>query len=434
MTEFARAAPNEIRYLFIDFNSFFASVEQHDDPQLRGRPVMVLPLDSEHSSAIAASYEAKALGISRGTKVREAREICPDIAIRPARHDRYVIMHQLLMDEIERHLSIMRICSIDECLCKLDVYEHHPDRAEIKAMEIKQGLAQNVGPCLTASIGLGPSPMLAKLASNLVKPNGLTTLTLGMLPDRLEKLPLRGIAGIGSGVETRLMKAGVFNFRDLWNLEPKKARAIWGSVAGERFLYGLHGYDIVAPLPEAKRMIGHSRILSGMYREPHYARIVARALVLKAASRLRRYDLYTSLFNLSVKMTSGAYFTRETRLRPTQNSWTLLQALEESWSLFLQSLRRTPFPGAGPGASRMRKVSIHFAGLSPNPPQPDLFISPATDLQDARQANLWRRIDTLNQRYGKRTVMLAGQSQLDLNYLGVKIAFSRVPDMQEFNN
>lgn len=90
-----------LRFLFIDFNSYFAAVEQHDDPQLAGKPVIVIPIDSEHTGAIAASYEAKALGISRGTSVREARAICPGIAVRSARHDRYVEMHNRLMAEIE---------------------------------------------------------------------------------------------------------------------------------------------------------------------------------------------------------------------------------------------------------------------------------------------------------------------------------------------
>ena len=74
-----------LAYLFLDFNAYFASVEQHDHPELMGRPVIVTPLASEHTGAIAASYEAKAFGIKRGTKVRDARELCPDIAVMPAR-------------------------------------------------------------------------------------------------------------------------------------------------------------------------------------------------------------------------------------------------------------------------------------------------------------------------------------------------------------
>ena len=126
----------ELRYLFIDFNAYFASVEQHDEPALRGRPVIVTPLKSEHSGAIAASYEAKALGISRGTSVADARRICPDVIVRAARHDRYVALHLDLMAEIERHLPIAQILSIDECACRLDRTERDEAAALAKAREI----------------------------------------------------------------------------------------------------------------------------------------------------------------------------------------------------------------------------------------------------------------------------------------------------------
>jgi DNA polymerase IV len=424
---FVPAQPHELRYLFIDFNAFFASVEQHDDPSLRGRPVIVIPLPSEHSGAIAASYEAKALGISRGTSVAEARQLCPDIIVRAARHDRYVAVHGLLMAEIGKHIPVTQVCSIDECLCALDRTERGPDPARAKALAIKRGIARNVGASLKASIGIAASPLLAKLASELVKPDGLTVIDDAMLPAALADLPLRAIPGIGHGVETRLMRAGIHDFLGLWHLQPKQARTIWGSVEGERFYYGLHGYDIRRPEPAEKRMIGHSRVLSGSYRQPDGARIVARALILKAASRLRYYDLHAGAMHLSVKLASGDALGHDAVLRATQNSWRFLRELEEFWPRMIAAVRSREGPRA-----KLKLVSCYLHALQPQASEPDLFVPAEEDQRDAQHARLWRTIDDLNRRYGKQRVMLGSQAGLDLNYLGVKIAFSRVPEAAEF--
>lgn len=420
-------AANLVRYLFIDFNAYFASVEQYDEPALIGHPVIVTPLASEHSGAIAASYEAKHFGISRGTSVIEARNLCPQIAIRPARHDRYVQLHLELMDEIGRHLPVTRIYSVDECVCRLSREEWVPDIALAKARKIKRGIRNRFGPALRCSIGVAASPVLAKLAGELEKPDGLVALPLSLLPDSLTELPLRAIPGIGAGIERRLAKAGIMNFRALWNIEPRHARRIWGSVAGERFIYGLHGHDLpIIPEPQDKRMIGHSRVLGGPDRQPDRARIVARALLLKAASRLRRYGLYAGGLHIGIRLYPEGAISQDIPLRATQNSWRLLDALDECWWPIVAGLRKNA------PDKKLKLVSIYLHELKPGPPDPDLFVPAAEDACDTRDAALWQRMDCLNQRYGIAKVMLASQSGIDLKYLGVKIAFSRIPDMAEF--
>ncbi len=423
-------ATSGLRYLFIDFNAYFAAVEQHDDPALRGRPVIVTPLPGEHSGAIAASYEAKALGISRGTSVADARRLCPDIAIRAARHDRYVAVHHELMTAIERHLPIARICSIDECVCRLDPSERTRDAALAKAWAIKRAIREDVGPALRCSIGVAPSSLLAKLAAELKKPDGLTAIEHPSLPGALEGLPLRAIPGVGPGVARRLERAGVQDFRGLWALAPKQARAIWGSVTGERFLYGLKGHDVPQEGEPEKRMIGHSRVLSGAHRGPEGARIVARALLLKAASRLRHYGLHAGAMNVTVKLHPEGAMSHDAALRPTQNSWRFLDALDAFWIPMMRALALRARRGSR--APALRLVSVHLFDLSDRPPERDLFIPDEHDRRDRRQAELWTRIDAIARRHGGTKAMLASQVGLDLNYLGVKIAFSRVPDAAEF--
>jgi len=417
-----------LRFLFIDFNSYFAAVEQHDDPAIRGRPVIVTPLASEYTGAIAASYEAKAIGISRGTTVRDARAIYPEIVVRPARHERYVELHNILMDEIGKHLPIARIYSIDECACRLDPREHDPDVAVAMARQIKRAIADKIGPCLRSSIGIAPSSLLAKLAAELQKPDGLTVIEARDLPGALATLPLRAIPGIGGGMSKRLESAGIEDFTALWSLPPKQARAIWGSVVGERFCYALKGFDIPDDASRDKTMIGHSRVLSPQHQAPEQARIVARALLLKAASRLRFYGLHARRLTLSLRIRPAGHIDHESVFPASQNSWRFLGELDALWDRAITTLRHSPVRGG-----RIALVSIDLHGLSAAGPEPDLFVPISEQAGDRLETCLWENIDGLNRRYKNQMVTLASHRRLDLNYLGVKIAFSRVPDAAEFH-
>ncbi len=433
-----------LAYLFLDFNAYFASVEQYDHPELIGRPVIVTPLQSEHTGAIAASYEAKAFGIKRGTTVREARALCPGVAVMPARHDRYVQVHKLAMAEIERYLPLVKVYSIDEAAFRLSRSERDPARAIETAKRVKRGIAENIGPALRASIGLAPSRLLAKLAAERVKPDGLTVLELGDLPGKLADMPLTDIPGVGAGVAARLARSGVDNFTSLWNLQPKRARAIWGSVQGERFWYGLHGFDVHEE-PTKKSMIGHSRVLTRDHEAPEKARIVARALLLKAASRLRHYRLYAGGLSLSMRQRPEGIWEAAQRFSHTQDSYRFLNALDEMWARYLRVGERD---GGGP---RIGGVTVYLHHLKSHESaamrQGDLFADAEHAQTDAKRAKLWRLIDQINadpeekfrrlsgadaEKAKARHISLASQSGLDLNYLGAKIAFSRVPEEAEF--
>src|SRR6202161_2975922 len=173
------------RWMYIDFNSYFASVEQQLDPKLRGKPIVVIPVDSDATSAIAASYEAKAFGIKTGTPVYEAKRLCPDLVCVLARHECYVEFHHRLIEEIERHIPVTAVCSIDEVACRLMDNENSLERSTAIARAIKQGIAKNIGPYLRCSIGIAPNRYLAKVGTELEKPDGLVVLNAMDLPQRL---------------------------------------------------------------------------------------------------------------------------------------------------------------------------------------------------------------------------------------------------------
>src|SRR5690606_9620292 len=110
---------HSLKWLFLDLNSFFASVEQQETPALQGKPVAVVPMMTDSTCAIAASYEAKAYGIKTGTKIYEAKKMCPALRCVLARHDIYTAYHRRIFAEVENHLPVTRICSIAEAACRL---------------------------------------------------------------------------------------------------------------------------------------------------------------------------------------------------------------------------------------------------------------------------------------------------------------------------
>ena len=175
----------ELKWLFLDLNSYFASVEQQECPALRGKPVAVVPMMTDSSCAIAASYEAKACGIKTGTKIYEAKRMCPDLTCVLARHDVYVDYHHRIFGEVANYLPVSEVCSVDEGACLLLGKERDPDNAVALAETIKRALRDHIGHAITCSIGIAPNRFLGKVASDMQKPDGLIVLKPEDLPGPL---------------------------------------------------------------------------------------------------------------------------------------------------------------------------------------------------------------------------------------------------------
>jgi DNA polymerase-4 len=413
-----------VRYLFIDFNSYFASVEQQEQPRLRGRPVVVAPVMTESTCAIAASHEARQCGIRTGTPVREAKRLCPELIVVPARHDVYVTYHHRLIEEIERHIPVSKVWSIDEMACRLDRTEQTPEAATALARRIKAGIAAHIGPYVKGSIGIAPSSLLAKIATDLQKPDGLVVLSEADLPGPLLALRLTDLPGIGERMQRRLARAGIDTVARLWSLSPKHARAIWGSVGGERFWYALHGFDI-PDLPTSRSLIGHSRVLDPGSRAAPKARLVARTLAMKAAFRLRHYGLAAGGFMLAGDKWEKGWAVH-VRFSPTRDSFAFLHCLDALWPDLLKQ--------AG-GRASFRHVQVGLFDLvAVSQRQHDLFLRADHKTSRAhRFEDLWGTIDRLNVKYGREALTLASQLGQNLQYAGTKIAFNRVPDRFEFS-
>ena len=423
--------PRPLRWLFLDLNSYFASVEQQLDPALRGKPVIVAPVDSDTTVAIAASVEAKRFGISTGTPVWEAKRLCRELLVAPAQHQRYVEFHDAVVAEIWRHVPVTRVCSIDEVACRLLDNENSRDAAVALAKRIKAGIRAQVGECLTSSVGIAPNRLLAKLASDVQKPDGLVVFAAEDLPHRLYDLRLRDIAGIGAKMERRLARDGVNDIRQLCERRPRDAGAAWGGTNGDRLWYLLHGVDL-SEKPSRTRSIGHSHVLSPNKRGLEPVRLTARRLALKAASRLRRKSYVSRQIVLHVRFEEDKSVWQVGRaVAATQDSFQLLGALDTLFPrLAAEGQKRH-------GSLRVRMVGVTLTALAPVAnEQQSLFahLDPDDPLaRETRGLALSRAMDRLNEKFGRHAVSLGPFHGGRIDRVGTKIAFGRIPDLDEFH-
>ena len=419
-----------LRWLFLDLNSYFASVEQQLQPALRGKPVVVAPVDTDTTSAIAASYEAKAFGIRTGTPIWEAKRLCRDLIVTPARHDAYVDYHNRIRAEVERHIPVTRVCSIDEVACRLMDNENDPAFVRDLARRIKAGIAANVGEYLKCSIGVAPTRLVAKIACDMRKPDGLTVIEAHELPERLYVLKLIDIPGIGRKMERRLAAKGVLSIPDLIARGPKRAGEAWGAVNGDRLWWSLTGHD-VPEIETQHRSIGHSQVLSPSKRDPAAALATARRLCLKAASRLRREGYAARSLLLHARLEEGGKFAAHQRLPLTQDSFSFLAQLGALWPRLAEAAARQP------GGARIRMVGVTLAEIAPEGhEQGALFDRDDIDhalAREARGLRLSEAMDKANTKFGRNAVTLGPLLGGRIDHVGAKIAFHRIPDMAEFH-
>lgn len=423
--------PRPLRWLFLDLNSYFASVEQQLQPSLRGRPVIVAPVGSDTTVAIAASIEAKRFGITTGTPVWEARQKCRDVIVTPARHDRYVEFHEAIVAEVWRHVPVTKVCSIDEMACRLLDNENTRDAAIALAHRIKAGIRAHVGERLTSSVGIAPNRLLAKLASDLRKPDGLVVFEAADLPGALYPLSLREISGIGAKMERRLARDGVNDIRELLARRPRDAGHAWGGTNGDRLWYLLHGVDLPEKATQS-RTIGHSHVLSPSKRGPEPARLTARRLALKAASRLRRKGYRARLLVLHARWEDDKTGWRTSiRLPATQDSFVILERLEAVFPRLLDAGRTRP------GGFRLRMIGVTLCEIEPVAgEQGSLWgaLDPADPLaRETRTLGLSRAMDRINARWGRNAVSVGPLNGGRLDRVGAKIAFGRIPELSEFH-
>ncbi len=434
----------QLNWLFVDLNSYFASVEQQVRPELRGRPVGVVPSMVDTTCCIAASYEAKAFGVRTGTIVADAKRMCPEIVLVEGRHELYTEYHHRIVEAVESCVPVTAVCSIDEMACRL-IGRERPLRAALDlGLRVKATIRRRVGEMLRSSVGLATNRFLAKVASDMEKPDGLVALPLDILPEALRQLTLRDLPGIGARTEKRLNGKGIRTMDDLMALNREQAGEIWGSVWGERFFYWLRGEDFDTSETGHQKSIGHSHVLAPEMRTTEKAWAVAHKLLHKAAMRLRAADLWASHIGLAIGFavprsqntpvfhpsdkdpSPGAPISRfgvpargwhsELKLSECQDNQTLIAALRRLWNS-----RPSGAPYQHPYF-----IGVRLHNLVPGSLHTLALFDGLEDEQSRTRLNA--AMDQINDRYGMSTLapaaMLAAYKAAP-----TRIAFTSIPDL-----
>ncbi len=402
-----------LRWLFLDMDNYFASVEQQARPELRGKPVGIIPVVSRGTCCIAASKEAKARGVKTGTNVLEARQRCPDIRFVVARPAYYVEVHHQILKAIDTVAPVERVESVDEMAVRLLGPEREPRVALQMAETLKHHMRQAIGEHLTCSIGVAPTRLLAKVACELNKPDGLMRLDDDNLPEALLHLKLTDLPGINTGRLRRLLKQRVETVEQLWALSAHEMRDAWGSVDGERYWCDLHGQD-VPPIRTHRSTFGHANVLAPELRTDAGAHAVMTRLLHKAAARLRAHGYAARSLSASVRLGMGDRSTRwadAIDLPTCQDTLTIAEHFARLWQSYPT------------GQGQPTKVGVTLAGLLPiEVTTGHLFDEPT------HRETLGHVMDTINTKFGGHTLYLGGMHHVASHDMTDKIAFGRVPD------
>ena len=179
------------------------------NPALRGKPIAVVPLLADTTCCIAVSYEGKAFGVKTGTKVGEAKKLCPGIQLIEGNHEHYIRYHNKIVPAVESCIPVEAVCSIDEIACRLTGSQQDVNVAGALAERIKGTIRTQVGSSLRCSIGVAPNRYLAKIAADMKKPDGFTVIRPRDLPGILHQLKPRDLPGVGARMEENLKRNGI---------------------------------------------------------------------------------------------------------------------------------------------------------------------------------------------------------------------------------
>ncbi len=398
-----------LKWILFDLNSYFASCEQQEDESLRGRPVAVVPSLANTTSVIAASYEAKKFGIKTGTMVGEAKKMCPGLVLKTGNHKLYTEYHHRIVKAVEEVLPVKKILSIDEMVCELIGRERDITAAQKIAQDMKDHVRAVVGSEIKSSVGVGPNILIAKIASDMMKPDGLVIIEKDKILEKLGPLPIECIPGVGRQMKARLNAKNFFKVADFMKLSDQELKKQWGSIWGLRISRELQGEDLAWRSKTPQKSISHQHVLPPDLRTYDKALQVLTKLVAKAAFRLREDKVKCTHLSVYVRCQDEFRFENSISFTETDDTAFLSKQLQKLYELPKQ---KKPF-----------KVAIGLSGLTDGPAQMSFFDNPKTS-----QIN--QALDTINSRFGANT-LYAANTQAVLKSAKTRIAFNHIPKLTD---
>jgi DNA polymerase-4 len=376
--------------LHVDMDAFFASVEQLDDPTLRGRPVLV-GHDGPRGVVAAASYEARVFGCRSAQPMAVAKRLCPRAVVVPGHFDRYRAESRKVFAMLESYTPAVEPLSIDEGFLDVTGSQGLFGEPEAIARQIKDRIRAETK--LTGSVGVAPNKFLAKLASDMDKPDGLTVIRPADVDRVLPPLPIGKIWGIGPKTAERLAGVGVRTVGDLRTLDPDVLARRLGTDAEHyrRLAFGVDDRP-VTPDSEAKS-IGHEQTFGQDLTDPDEVRRVMLEQSEQVSARLRKHKLLARGVTVKIRYGDFQTVTRAATLAApadtTQPVWHAARALFDAWAREFKPVRL---------------IGVTATRLTAGEPQLALFADPGAE----KQRRVDTAVDRINARFGKSAIGRAG--------------------------
>ena len=402
--------------LHIDFNSYFATVEQQANPRLRGKPIGVTGGDGMVRTVIeAASVEAKRFGVKTGMQIWQAKQLCPQIILVQGDCDKYLETTKRFLAILNSYSPYLEVFSIDECFLEVTGDSGPPQgRGTVKmAQDIKSRIRNEIGEWITCSIGISYNKLMAKLAGSLYKPDGLVVIAdeqaAMWILDRIE---LDEICGIGGRIKKRLNNMGIFNFAQLRKVPLEALLASFKSY-GQILYHMARGIDESPIVPfyekEEVKSIGHRHTIDHDTNNPEEIKQILLKLTELVTRRLRAKKLvgktihcwYRAAFQMhtpgvELNLHTGCVFTgddMQATINPTQDG---LEIFKAGWKIFNQIWPACRQAGIG---GKIRMIGVSVSNLRPQTPQ-NLSLLPEMN----RQETIIKTVDKINDKYGEFTL------------------------------
>lgn len=412
--------PHPLRALFLDMDAFFASAEQHLQPHLRRRPIGIAPMMAESTCCIAASYEAKAFGVKTGTRVSDARKMCPGIEIIPARPPLYIEIHHRIIEIVESCIHVDHVLSIDEMVCWLPLNWRTIEKVtEVQAL-IKTRLVEEFSDSIRCSIGVAPNGWLAKIASKMRKPNGFLIIANNDLPEILHELELSDLHGIGRNMELRLHAHGIHTVSQFCNTPKETLYHVWKGIEGKRIWHRLRGEPVENyDADPTKRSLGHGHVIPPEMRPPQHAISVIHRLTQKAAIRLRSHGLLAGALDLDLRYVNQTRWSSSTTFSETSDTLILSHAVHALW-------KNRPQPNI---PIQKANITLHKL-LTEDNYTPSLFEHQTQNPDETKNRKaLNHALDSVTQKFGKQALYLGGAHGA-MDTAEPKIAFNHIPNTE----
>jgi len=299
--------------LHVDMDAFYASVEQHDDPALAGQPLIV-GWDGGRGVVAAASYEVRRYGVHSAMPMRTALRLCPQaVCVRP-RMRRYQEVSRVIFGVFHEVTPLVQGLSLDEAFLDVTASQHLPGGAVAIARHIKRRIAELTG--LTASVGIAPNKLVAKIASDLMKPDGLTVVEPERVHALLDPLSVRRLPGLGRKTGAKVEAAGIATLGELRSAPDAVLWPLFGrytALMRER----ASGTDERPVLPEVEeKSLSAEETFEHDIGDPRDLRRQLARLADLAASRLRARGLQTSCIGVKIRRGDFTTFTRQRAVSP----------------------------------------------------------------------------------------------------------------------